>query len=319
MFRKKGFFMFLLVSLAFLLVVGCSAEETQQEEVVEEQQEETTEDATVSEDEEGLTITTSFSILGDIIGNVVGDRGSVEYIVPIGEEPHEYEPVPSDFRKVSDSDVFYVNGLGLEEWLGKLVESVGDVTIVSVSDGITPIMLEGDEEEDPHAWMSVANVKVYVENIVEDLIERDPEGESTYRENADAYLEELEELDAFITSEIEGIPEENRVIVVSEDAFKYFGEAYGFQTEGVWEINSHEEGTPGQIARVIDVVNDQNIPAIFVETTVDRRYMESVSGDTGVEIAGEVYTDAVGQEGSGAETYVLMMKHNVETFVNGLK
>ncbi|WP_332630572.1 metal ABC transporter substrate-binding protein [Halalkalibacter flavus] len=324
MLKKLGFFLFVL-SLSFFVLIGCSAEETQQEELDDEQQEETTEsegstEEATNEEEGGLVITTSFSILGDIIGTIVGDRGTVDYIVPIGEEPHEYEPVPSDFQKVSDSDVFYVNGLGLEEWIEKLVESVGgDISIVSVSEGVTPIMLEGGEEEDPHAWMSVENVKLYVENVVADLIERDPEGESTYRENADAYLAELEELDTFIKTEVEAIPEENRVIVISENAFKYFGEAYGFQTEGVWEINSHEEGTPGQIARVIDVVNDQGIPAIFVETTVDRRYMESVSGDTGVEIAGEVYTDAVGQDGSGAETYILMMKHNVETFVNGLK
>ncbi|WP_368504163.1 metal ABC transporter substrate-binding protein [Alkalihalophilus sp. As8PL] len=322
MLRKKGYFMIVL-SLAFLLVVGCSSEGTQQEDIKSEQEttdytEDSAEDATVSEDE-GLTITTSFSILGDIIGTIVGERGTIDYIVPIGEEPHEYEPVPSDFQKVSDSDVFYVNGLGLEEWLEKLVESVGDIPIVSVSEGVTPIMLEGEEEEDPHAWMSVANVKVYVENVVEDLIERDPAGEQTYRENADAYLAELVELDAFIKAEVEAIPEENRVIVVSEDAFKYFGEAYGFQTEGVWEINSHEEGTPGQMARLIDVVNDQNVPAIFVETTVDPRYMETVSNNSGVDIAGEVYTDAVGQEESGAETYVLMMKHNVDTFVSGLK
>ena len=322
MLRKKGFIMFVL-SLTFLFIVGCSAEETQQEEVVldEEETTETNDDSTdeVVLDEGGLTITTSFSILGDIINTIVGERGTVDYIVPIGEEPHEYEPVPSDFQKVSDSDVFYVNGLGLEEWLEKLVDSVGDIPVVAVSEGVTPIVLEGGEEEDPHAWMSVANVKLYVENIVADLIERDPEGESMYRDNADAYIAELTELENFIKTEVEAIPEQNRVIVLSEDAFKYFGEEYGFQTEGVWEINSHEEGTPGQIARVIDVVNDQNIPAIFVETTVDKRYMEAVSADTGVEIAGELYTDAVGQEGSGAETYILMMKHNVETFINGLK
>ncbi|KHF40768.1 metal ABC transporter substrate-binding protein [Halalkalibacter okhensis] len=315
MIKNFGFLLFAL-SLSFIVLIGCSSEKTQQEELVDEP-EDSMEEATPEED--GLTITTSFSILGDIIGEIVGTRGTIDYIVPIGEEPHEYEPVPSDFRKVSDSDVFYVNGLGLEEWLEKLVDSAGDVAIVPVSEGVTPIMLEGGEEEDPHAWMNVGNVKLYVENVVADLIERDPEGESVYRENADAYLAELEELDSFIKTEVESLSEENRVIVVSEDAFKYFGEAYGFQTEGVWEINSHEEGTPGQIARVIDVVNDQAIPAIFVETTVDRRYMESVSNDTGVEIAGEVYTDAVGQDGSGAETYILMMKHNVDTFINGLK
>ncbi|WP_026673284.1 metal ABC transporter substrate-binding protein [Alkalihalobacterium bogoriense] len=299
----KKFLFVVMSSVVIFLLAGCGSDE-----------------ASSSTDSEGLEITTSFSILGDVISEVIGDRGTVNYIVPIGEEPHEYEPVPSDFQRVSDSDVFYVHGLNLEEWLEKLIENVGDVPVVTVSENITPIMLEGDENEpDPHAWMNVANMQSYIEVIVEDLVERDPEGEDVYRANAEAYLEELAQLDEWIKEEVQKIPEEYRVLVISEDAFKYFGEAYGFQTEGVWELNSHEEGTPSQIARVIDVVRDQNLPAVFVETTVDKRYMESVSNDSGVPIAGEVYTDAVGQEGSGAETYILMMKHNVETFVEGLQ
>lgn len=269
--------------------------------------------------EEGLNITTSFSVLGDIIANIIGDRGQVEYIVPIGEEPHEYEPVPSDFRKVSDSDVFYVNGLDLEEWLEKILSNVTDTEIVEVSHGVMPISLVGDDEDDPHAWLSVKNVIIYVENIVTDLIQRDPAGESIYRANADAYLAELEALDQWIVEQLAHIPTEQRVIVVSENAFKYFGEAYGFHTEGIWEINSHEEGTPQQISRIVELVKDRNIPAIFVETTVDTRFMDAVSRETGVPIAGEVYTDAVGKAGSGAETYIDMMKHNVSVFANGLK
>ena len=300
--RKKWF----LVIFSVFVLVGCSSEETHinPSEAVEK---------------EGLTIITSFSILGDIAGEIVGNRGTVEYLVPIGEEPHEYEPVPSDFQKVSDSDVFYVNGLNLEEWLEKLVANVGEIPVVAVSDGITPIMLEGNNEEDPHAWLAIENVKTYVNNILNDLIERDPSGESEYRSNAEQYLKELDGLEAWINEMIESVPNENRFIVVTENAFKYFGASYGFQTEGVWDINSQEEGTPGQVGRVIDLVNDQQIPSLFVETTVDKRYMQTISLDTGVNIAGEVYTDAVGPEGSGAETYILMMKHNVETFVSGLK
>ncbi|MCD8509882.1 MAG: metal ABC transporter substrate-binding protein [Bacillus sp. (in: Bacteria)] len=263
-------------------------------------------------------MTTSFSVLGDIIANIIGDHGSVDYIVPVGEEPHEYEPVPSDFQKVSDADVFYINGLDLEEWLEKIVSNVTETEIVEVSGGVTPIPLVGDDEDDPHAWLSPKNVIKYVNNIVEDLVERDPQGESIYRANAEAYIAELEELDAWIEEQVAQIPEEYRVIVVSENAFKYFGADYGFETEGVWEINSHEEGTPQQINRIIDLVTERNIPAVFVETTVDKRYMQTVSDNTGVPIAGEVYTDAVGAEGSGAETYIGMMRENVKVFVAGL-
>ncbi|KHF39076.1 metal ABC transporter substrate-binding protein [Halalkalibacter okhensis] len=264
-----------------------------------------------------LQVVTSFSILGDLAEQVAGDRADVEYLVPIGEEPHEYEAVPSDFQKVSDADVFYVNGLGLEEWLERLVQNTGDVPIVPVSAGVSPLPIAGEEGEDPHAWLDVTNAIKYVENIRDDLIERDPEGADEYKANALAYIEELEELHTWIQTEVEGVDE--RVIAVSENAFQYFGEQYGFETYGIWELNSHEEGTPGQIATLVEIVKERNLPAVFVETTVDSRYMETVARDAGVDIAGEVYTDAVGLEGSGAESYIKMIEHNVNTFVEGLK
>ncbi|WP_280768561.1 metal ABC transporter solute-binding protein, Zn/Mn family [Salipaludibacillus daqingensis] len=268
--------------------------------------------------EEGLYVTTSFSVLADIIGEVMGDRGEIDYIVPIGEEPHEYEPVPSDFRNVSDSEVFYVNGLGLEEWLEKVVDNASDTEVVTLSEGITEIPLEGEDGTDPHAWLSPKNATYYVDHLVEDLVARDPDGEEEYRANADAFLEEVDELDQWIEDNVNDVPEEHRTIIVSENAFKYFGADYGFHTEGIWEINSHEEGTTGQINRLIDVIKDEEIPAVFVESTVDQRYMDTVSDNAGVEIAGEVYTDAIGQEGSGAETYLKMIRHNAETIINGL-
>ncbi|RXJ04012.1 metal ABC transporter substrate-binding protein [Anaerobacillus alkaliphilus] len=304
MFKLKA----LIVSLSFLVLasltlIGCSSEEA----------------TSPGEEAEGLTIITSFSVLDDIIKNVIGDRGTVSYIIPIGEEPHEYEPVPSDYRKVSEADVFYVNGLDLEEWLEKVVSNVSDTEIVTLSDGVTPIPLVGDDEADPHAWLNPKNVITYVENLVADLVARDPGGEDIYRANAEAYIQELEELDTWIREQVAIIPEQQRVIIVSENAFKYFGEEYGFHTDGIWEINSLEEGTPQQFARLAEVIKDRNVPAVFVETTVDTRYMETVSKEAGVTIAGEVYTDAVGKEGSGAETFIKMIKHNVNVFVDGLK
>lgn len=302
MFRKKSLFLSLFLAL-ILFLAGCGSQGASQPE---------------EEKNGGLTVTTSFSVLGDIISQIIGDRGSVDYIVPIGEEPHEYEPVPSDFQKVSDADVFYINGLDLEEWLEKIVSNVTDTEIVAVSTGVTPIPLIGDDEDDPHAWLSPKNVIIYVENILNDLIARDPEGESIYRANAEAFISELQELDAWIEEQVQAIPEKQRVIVVSENAFKYFGADYGFHTEGIWEINSNEEGTPQQFARLADLVIERNVPGLFVETTVDNRYMETVANETGVQIVGEVYTDAVGPQGSGADTYIGMMRHNVKVFVEGL-
>ncbi|WP_096202005.1 metal ABC transporter substrate-binding protein [Bacillus sp. FJAT-45350] len=315
---KRMLTMISVVAVLGFLMAACGSEETSNEGTTNEDANTNNEEVVTEVSNEGLEITTSFSVLGDIISQVVGDRGTVEYIVPIGEEPHEYEPIPSDFKKLSDADVFYVNGLDLEEWLERVVSNVSDTDIVTVSDGVTPIPLVGDDENDPHAWLSPKNVIIYVENIVSDLIERDPDGEATYRENADAYIAELEELDAWIEEQVQQIPEEQRVIVVTENAFKYFGESYGFETEGVWEINSSEEGTPQQISRIVELVEERNVHAVFVESTVDKRYMETVANEAGIPIAGEVYTDAVGAAGSGAETYIEMTKRNVEVFVAGL-
>lgn len=297
---KKVCFSFVMMVIA-LIVAGCGAEDTG-----------------TSEDGEGLKIVTSFSILGDVLENIAGERSSVTYIVPIGEEPHEYEPVPSDFQAVSDADVFYVNGLGLEEWLQRLVENTSDVDVVEVSPTIDALPLEESDGLDPHAWLDVKNVMKYVEVIRDDLVERDPDGAEIYVANAKAYLQDLQELEEWIHDQVTTIPEEQRTIVISENAYRYFGEAYGFDTVGIWELNSHEEGTPGQISRVVDIVKELDLPAVFVETTVNKSFMTTVSNDSGVDIAGEVYTDAVGLEGSGAETYIDMMKHNVDTFVSGL-
>lgn len=295
----------MLAGLAMVLLAACGNDQNN-------------EANTESGNEDDIFITTSFSILADVIEGILGDSGEVDYLVPIGEEPHEYEPVPSDFRKVSDSSVFYTNGLGLEEWLERLVENTGDTPVESLSEGVTEIPLEGESGADPHAWLDPGNMEIYAENLLADLSQRFPDYEEKFEANAEAYIQEINELDEWINEQVEAIPEDNRIIVVSENAFKYFGEAYGFETAGIWEINSGEEGTSGQINAVIDLVRDQDVPGLFVETTVDRRYMETVSENTGVDIAGEVYTDAVGMDGSGAETYVEMMRHNTEVFVDGL-
>lgn len=282
------------------MLIGCSSEQATSE-------------------NETFTVVTSFSVLADIISQITGEQADVSYIVPVGEEPHEYEPTPGDFRSISDADVFYVNGLGLEEWLETVVGKVSDTPIVEVSKGLEGIPLVGDDEDDPHAWLSPKNVIIYVENIVEELVERDPEGEEVYRANAEAYIAELVELDAWITEQVQQIPEENRIIIISENAFKYFGADYGFDTEGIWDINSLDEGTPQQYARLIDIVRERNVPALFVESTIDTRYMETIANETSVEIAGKVYTDAIGEKGSAADSYISMMKENVRVFVEGLK
>ncbi|UMZ74215.1 metal ABC transporter solute-binding protein, Zn/Mn family [Natranaerofaba carboxydovora] len=311
--KARSIMIFLIVISLSIFVYGCGSEAEPSDDKA---------DKTEKEEAEGeLQIVTSISIIADMTENIVGDRAEVEYIVPIGEEPEEYEPVPSDFQKVSDADVFFVNGYNIETWLEDMVENISDVPIVHVAeDGPTIPLAEGDNIPDPHLWMDVELVQdYYVENILDKVKNLDLDGKDYYFENAEKYLAELEELDEWIKEKVEEVDEENRFIITSENCFKYYGDAYGFETDGIWELNSHEEGTPQQISRIVDIVKDNEVPAVFVETTVNPQYMEMVEDETGVAIAGEVYSDAIGVEGNGADSYIDKMKHNTKTFVEGLK
>ena len=311
--KAKSILTFLIVISLSIFVYGCGSEAEPSDDKADIEEKE--------EAEGELQIVTSLSIIADMTENIVGDRAEVEYIVPIGEEPEEYEPVPSDFQKVSDADVFFVNGYNIETWLESMVENISDVPIVHVAeDGPTIPLVEGDNIPDPHLWMDAELVQdYYVDNIFEKVKDLDPEGKDYYIENAEKYLAELEELDEWIKEKVEEVEEENRFIITSENCYKYYGDAYGFETDGIWELNSHEEGTPQQVSRIVDIVKDNEIPSVFVETTVNPQYMEMIENETGVAVAGEVYSDAIGVEGSGADSYIDKMKHNTETFVEGLK
>ncbi len=303
MLRKKIVFMgAILILLVGLFSTGCGDQEFQ--------------DATKLSD---LEVVTSISILADITENIIGQRGSVDYIVSTGDNPEDYELLPGEIQMVNYADVFFINGMGLEMMMEEALGNITDTPVVHVTEGIEPIPLEGDDAPDPHAWLDVKLIFSYIDNIADKLIQLDPDGENEYRENAENYKDELKELDGWIKEQVKDIPEKNRVIVVSENAYKYFGEAYGFQTEGIWELNSHEEGTPKQISRIVDLVKEKELPAVFVETTIDRRYMGTISAETGAPISGEVYTDALGSPGSGADTYIEMMEHNVKVFKEGLR
>lgn len=271
------------------------------------------------QDVEGLQIVTTISILADLIQNVAGGYGTVEYLVPVGDNPEDYELLPGDFQRVSEADIFFLNGWGLEEMMERSLANVTGIEKVYLTEGIAPLPLAGKAAaaNDPHAWLDPMKASIYVENILAALVEKDPAREQQYRRNAGRYTAELQELHLRIKEKVARVPEHNAVIITSENAFKYFGEAYGFRTEGIWEINAHEEGTPQQIARIVNLVRENGIPALFLESSVDGRYMETISMETGVPIAGIVYTDSLGP-GDGTDTYTGMIRHNVETFVAGL-
>ena len=272
----------------------------------------------VRKNEESLEIVTTISIFADLAENVAGAGGSVSYLVPRGENPEDYELLPGQVQKLTEADLVLVNGWGLEEKIEQALDNVAEGRVFYLTRGLEPIPLTGEQGKDPHAWLNPNHAARYVENIAAALVEVDPEREAIYRENSGAYLEKLQELDSWTREQLQTVPEDARYLIISENALKYFGEAYAFQTEGIWELNAHEEGTPQQIQRIVDLVAEKEIPALFVESTVDRRYMKTISRETGVPIAGLVYTDALGNPGNGAETYLEMIRYNVEMFREGL-
>ncbi|MDQ0164420.1 iron/zinc/copper transport system substrate-binding protein [Bacillus horti] len=275
--------------------------------------------------EEGkVRVVSSFSVLHDVVQNVGGDLVEASFLTPIGEDPHEFEPTPSTFQLISDADLLIFNGFNMDYWIQGLAQNAqSNATEVIVTQGVESIPLSADAGEmagmeDPHAWLDPKNVMIYAENIKDALVQADPDHADQYEANLKDYLAELEELDTWIKEEVEQIPAGQRMVIISESALKYFARGYDFQYNSIWEINAHEEGSPRQIENLINVIEENEIPAVFLETSVNPSAMERVASEAGIEIAGRVYTDSVGGSGTGAETYIDMMKRNVETFVEGL-
>lgn len=275
-----------------------------------------------------LQIVATYSIVYDIVKNVGGDLVDVHSLAPIGSDPHQYDPLPEDLVLTSDADAVFYNGLNLEEgnaWFTKLMETAGksgeDAPVFRVSEGVKPMLLNSEDhkgEEDPHAWLDVRNGIKYTENVREALKKIDPANAAKYDENADAYRAELQALHEDIVQKMKEIPEEQRILVTSEGAFKYFSDAYDFSAAYIWEINSHHEGTPEQLTNIISTVNSENAKALFLETSVDPRSMEMVSRETNVPIAGKIFTDSLGKPGDDGDTYIDMLKWNANMIYNGL-
>ncbi|GAE36664.1 metal ABC transporter substrate-binding protein [Halalkalibacter akibai] len=304
--------LFITTILTLFLLGACGSKPTGQEEGASEK----------------LKVVTTYSIIYDITKNVGGGAVEIYNLTPIGADPHEYDPLPEDVKKTTDADVVFYNGLNLEEgngWFKKLIEVAGkgdeEAPVYLVSKGVEPILLESqglEEETDPHAWLDLRNGIKYTKNIRDALIKEDPENENIYVENADQYILELTELHEKAIERISTIDENKRFLITSEGAFKYFGEAYGIETGYIWEINSENQGSPQQMRDVIDLVRDKGITSLFVETSVDRRTMETVSQETGVPIVGTVYTDSLGKEGTDGDTYLKMMESNINVIIEGL-
>ena len=275
-----------------------------------------------------LQVVTTNSIIYDMTKNIAGDLVDLHSIVPVGQDPHEYEPLPEDVQKVQKADLIFYNGINLENaedaWFTKMVKNAGKVAdkdYFAVSDGVDVIYLEGEKEkgkEDPHAWLNIENGVIYAKNIAKQLIAKDPKNKETYEKNLAAYVEKLEALDKDAKQRIAKIPEEKRLIVTSEGCFKYFSKAYDIPSAYIWEINTEEEGTPEQITKLVRQLRESKVPSLFVESSVDDRPMKTVSQETGKPIHSTIFTDSIAEEGKDGDSYYSMMKWNLDKIIEGL-
>ena len=270
-----------------------------------------------------IGVVASISIIGDMVKNVGGDRINVQILVPVGADPHTFDPTPADIKSLSQAQIIFVNGAGLESWLDKLVKNVaGDHPVIAVSKGIPS--LKGDEQEpegDPHMWFDAGNAIHYVEQIRDGLSQIDPQGAAIYKANAEKYIAQLQELDGFIEAQIKTLPSESRKLVTNHDTFGYYAKRYGMEVAGtVFDgVTPEKEPSPQDIAMLVQKIKAQKIKAIFAENTINPKLAEQIAQEAGVKVVTNLYTDSLGAPGSDGDTYIKMMRYDTLTIVNALK
>lgn len=282
-----------------------------------------------------LRVVATFSVLGDFASRVAGPSADVRVLVPAGADAHEFEPAPSDAARIADADLIVENGLEFETWLNALYASSGSkARRVIASDGVAlregghgdhaehTTSEEGRVEHDPHVWQDVRSAVRMVRNIADAMASVDAPNAAQYRANADAYVAELEALDAEIAAAIARVPQERRRIVTSHDSLGYFGARYGVEIIGeVIDSLSTEAGEPSaqEIAALIDAIRARNVRAIFPESMSNPSLLQRIADEAGARVGGALFTDALGEPGSGHETYIDAMRTNVSVLTEALK
>jgi ABC-type Zn uptake system ZnuABC Zn-binding protein ZnuA len=274
----------------------------------------------------GLNVLAVESFLADIAQNVAGDRATVGTLVPIGVDPHGFEPVPADVARVAKSDVLISNGAGLEVFLARLLANAGgERTLIEASAGLTPRQAAGQigaqgGESDPHFWLDPNNVETYVANIRDGLTQADPAGASTYAANADAYIARLKELDAWIRQQVEALPASQRVLVTNHDSLGYFADRYGFTVDGTILDSTSSLASPSaqQLAQLVDHIRASKPKAVFLETGDNQQLARQVASETAVKVVTDLYEHSI-TKGPPVPTYIDMIKHNVESIVTALR
>ena len=266
-------------------------------------------------------VLTTFTVLADMASNVAGDRLRVKSITKQGAEIHGYEPTPSDLEQATSAQLILENGLGLELWARRFTAAAGDVPTVTLTEGMEPLLIEGDAyagRPNPHAWMSPKRAQAYVDRIVEAFITLDPDGAPTYRRNAKAYQQQLQQLDQELRESLSTIPPRQRLLVSCEGAFTYLAKDYGLQEAYLWPVNAESQATPKRMARLIETVKQSGVPAVFCESTVSDKVQRQVASAAGAAFGGTFYVDSLSDHNGPASTLLELQRHNVRLIRQGL-
>lgn len=297
-----------------------------------------------------LKAVASFSILGDMVRQVGGDRIEVVTLVPPDSDAHVFDPTPADAKMLAAAEIFFVNGLGFEGWMERLEKASGfKGKVVVASTGVKPLTMseeeghhhgeeakdeddhehedhakgedhddEAEDVTDPHAWQDLANGKLYIANIRDGLIAADSEGKTVYEANAAKYLDAIAKEDEAVRAALAVLPEARRKIITSHDAFGYFGAAYGLEIIAPEGVSTESEASAQDVARIIRQIKEEKIPAVFLENVTDHRLLDQIARETGAKIGGTLYSDALSGPEGPAPTYLDMFRHNVGTLTAAL-
>ena len=266
-------------------------------------------------------VVTTFTIIAEMAQNVAGDKATVTSITKPGAEIHGYEPTPGDIVKAQKADLILWNGLNLERWFEKFFRNIRNVPSAVLTEGIEPIGIEEGPylgKPNPHAWMSLQNAVIYVENIRKALVKLDPANEAAYTANATAYLAQFKAIEDRVAAKIRRVPEAQRWLVTSEGAFPYLARSLGLKQLFLWAVNADQQGTPQQVQKVIDSVRANKIPVVFSESTVSDKPARQIAAETGARYGGVLYVDSLSDAKGPVPTYLRLLEHDVETIVKGL-
>lgn len=275
--------------------------------------------------EDGIEVVTTTTHIADMTRQIAGERASVRSLLPANADAHDFEPTPRDIEAVADADLVLEHGMALDDWAGGLVSQSGtDAVVVVATNGITPLEssdTNDDHSQDPHVWLDVANAKAMAANIRDALIEADTSHRADYEQGATRYLAELDELDRWIREQIATIPEPNRKLVTNHDVFGYYVRAYGLQFVGavIPSLDTQAQPSARETADLVDRIRSEGVKAIFTEASINPDLARQLAEEAGVTVVDDLYGDSLGPDGSGAETYIGMMRHNTTTIVEALR